>query len=228
MVHCSLGPGESGIDILFKAELATDFSVALESVLKLVLVDQADLKLTEIHLPLPSKGGWLKRSAPTGHAYMEKSSIKGAGSEGEGTRKNKQKTPGNRDGGSISEVPKSSPAPSEEKGRADPSVERPGTVLGEELLLKTDNTGLRSCQRDLSWPGTTASDSSSKTSVPDAVHAIVLVKSGEVVPRCHDNHPYISFWKRSFSGQSFPAEQLNKASFALVLTESNFLFSLLK
>ena len=29
------------------------FSVALESVLELALVDQADLKLTEIHLPLP-------------------------------------------------------------------------------------------------------------------------------------------------------------------------------
>lgn len=32
------------------------------------------------------RGGWLKRSAPTGHADMEKSSIKGAGSEGEGVR----------------------------------------------------------------------------------------------------------------------------------------------
>ena len=31
------------------------FSVALESVLKLALVNHADLELTEIHLPLPPK-----------------------------------------------------------------------------------------------------------------------------------------------------------------------------
>ena len=33
--------------------LRQDFSVALESVLELALVDQAGLKLTETHLPLP-------------------------------------------------------------------------------------------------------------------------------------------------------------------------------
>ena len=35
--------------------LRQGFSVALEPLLELALVDQADLKITEIHLPLPPK-----------------------------------------------------------------------------------------------------------------------------------------------------------------------------
>lgn len=53
-----------------------------------------------------------------------------------------------------------------------------------------------------------SSDSSSKTRIPGAVH--VLVKSREVVPRCHDNHPYISFGKRSFSGPLFQLSNYSK------------------
>ena len=45
--------------------LRQGFSVALEPVLELALVDQADLELTEIHLPLPPKCWGLKAFATT-------------------------------------------------------------------------------------------------------------------------------------------------------------------
>ena len=41
-----------------------DFSVALESVLELALVDQAGLELTEIRLPLPPESAGIKGVRP--------------------------------------------------------------------------------------------------------------------------------------------------------------------
>ena len=49
---------------LFVFFLKQGFSVALEPVLELILVDQAGLELTEICLPLPPKC-WNKRRAPS-------------------------------------------------------------------------------------------------------------------------------------------------------------------